>query len=527
MDSPMHTAPATAWRRWRRNQGASRRSGLRPPAGASPASRAARPRFRELNQSANILPRCAGRPAGRRRCGRRRPRHLGREQLGVEAIQAGGHGVEAELPTDDPARIAHAAGKGRVAEQERDALGQLKLVLRGDEQPVAAVPDQVRDAAHAAGHDRSAGGHCLDQHAAHALVQRGQHEEVEEGHDRAHVLPPAEEVHAVPVPGERGLGAERPFQLTAADEDQVHVRVLLPHPRHGVEQVLRPLDRQQPADEPDEAAVGIEPECALAFRRVGRRLGKGADVDPAVDRADRLRPTDRELHVVPALAAGQRHRAIGAAGKPAFEGQEQRRPEPPEVPGEHVTVRGVDHARDPRQPCGQAAEDAGLGGVGVDEVGPLAPDDPPQAQQRDQVPDRVNAAHERAHRDEAGPALAGRVFELIDGRLLGLRHAAFARQAVHEHGLVAVGELAAGQERVLRGAAHVQAGEDVQDFGHGGMSSRAYGHDHASASGFRAQASNDGPDDHPAWLIRKTSPRHAATAMISRHAASAPLRPYA
>ena len=135
-----------------------------------------------------------------------------------------------------------------------------------------------------------------------------------------------------------------------------------------------------------------------------------------------------------------------------------------------MTVGGVDHARDSRQPRGHAPEDAGLGGVGVDEVGPLAPDDPPQAEQRDQVPERVDAAHERAHRDEAGPALAGRVFELLDGRLLGRRHAAFACQAVHEHGLVAMGELAAVQERVLRGAAHVQTGEDVHDFGHAGGS---------------------------------------------------------
>jgi hypothetical protein len=123
---------------------------------------------------------------------------------------------------------------------------------------------------------------------------------------------------------------------------------------------------------------------------------------------------------------------------------------------ERQAVDRVDDTRNAAPPCRAAAEDAGLGGVRVDDVGVNVAEMLREVQIRLQVVPRVDRPHERRHEHGA------------DGQAQGvLDQAAFGplgRPGEERHFVAEARLLAARQEGVLLGAAEDEARDDMDDF---------------------------------------------------------------
>ena len=112
------------------------------------------------------------------------------------------------------------------------------------------------------------------------------------------------------------------------------------------------------------------------------------------------------------------------------------------------------HAGDPRR---EAADEAGLRGVRVDDLGPLGGDEAQELGERCEVGDERHLAAQRRHVDEAAPAPAG----VLEHRGIGLaeRDGERARvaRALEAHD---------GRDGVLRGSPDGEARDQVQDADH-------------------------------------------------------------
>ena len=64
---------------------------------------------------------------------------------------------------------------------------------------------------------------------------------------------------------------------------------------------------------------------------------------------------------------GERDQAIGKRRRPSFEGDEKRGSCASIVAVEDMSMRGVNNGRNACHPCGQPADEAGLGRVGVND----------------------------------------------------------------------------------------------------------------------------------------------------------------
>jgi hypothetical protein len=109
-----------------------------------------------------------------------------------------------------------------------------------------------------------------------------------------------------------------------------------------------------------------------------------------------------------------------------------------------------------RKQRGLSAEEAGLGGVGVHEVRPEAPDDRPDLSQGASVVQWVDRLSQAGQVDRLGA---------LSLRQVGHRLLAGSRPAVYQEGLVTVGvEAGAAQEaRLVCRPAEVEAGDHPQD----------------------------------------------------------------
>ncbi len=121
-------------------------------------------------------------------------------------------------------------------------------------------------------------------------------------------------------------------------------------------------------------------------------------------------------------------------------------------------MEGVDQdgTRAQREQGRRAAEETGLGGVRMDEVGPEAAGDAPDLQQGPRIVQRVDRLPEAREVDGARALALGQVrHRLLSG----------GRPAVHQEGLVAIGiEAATAQQaRLVRGPPEVHAGDHPQD----------------------------------------------------------------
>ena len=73
--------------------------------------------------------------------------------------------------------LTKALGQASIVEDADERIGKSIDVTRVDEQPVAVVLDEIRNAAHTTAHDGPSPAEGLHDHAAHSLGPRRQDEQ--------------------------------------------------------------------------------------------------------------------------------------------------------------------------------------------------------------------------------------------------------------------------------------------------------------------------------------------------------------
>jgi hypothetical protein len=251
-------------------------------------------------------------------------------------------------------------------------------VPRSHEEAGHAVVDDVRDAADVRRHDRSACRERFDDRHRRALARRGEHDGIADRVPRGDVLLVTEE-QARPGDAEVvGSLLESDAVVTVAHEEQQRVDPPLAKAREGREQVVGSLHRGHPPEPSDDEQVLRDPEAAPHFLYVPFEGDAGLELDAQPDDGELLARGDAEGDQLVSDLRAHGDETVGGAGEDGFDGAEEQRSGMPEVPAEHVAVERMDDDR----PASQAREHrrrpshrAGLGRVGVDDIGPELPDD--------------------------------------------------------------------------------------------------------------------------------------------------------
>ena len=205
--------------------------------------------------------------------------------------------------------------------------------------------------------------------------------------------------------------------LAVADDHQADAPISPPGLGDRLEQQVELLDRHDPADERAEELVVSDAELLA-----GRGPGLLPTVDEAVEietqRDDRepLTIGDAEADQVGDRRLADPDQPVGALRQRALEAPVEPVLGRAEVALEDVAVERVDQLRPGtwRDHRGLATEETRLGGVGVDDVGTEAADDPDELGERDRVVDAVDGLHQIGEMEHPGALALGEV----GGRLL-------------------------------------------------------------------------------------------------------------
>jgi len=176
------------------------------------------------------------------------------------------------------AGCAHLGPEPRVVQQPGDGRRQLLGLVRGDEQTLAATPDDALVAVDVRGHDRGAGGHRLEQHDPERFAAgRRRREDLRRAEELCllGVRHAPEEFDRLETTGGH-ISSRLAFLRPRADHQQP---VLVPGPAQDavrLEQVEQALARLVAADEQD-VGCPVLPAC----QRDG--AGEARDVDAVGD----------------------------------------------------------------------------------------------------------------------------------------------------------------------------------------------------------------------------------------------------
>lgn len=185
-------------------------------------------------------------------------------------------------------------------------------------------------------------------------------------------------------------------------------------------------------------------------------VDEGAQVEADRHHPELLARRDSEPHEVVDGRGADPDQAVADRSESALEPAVDPAPGLAEVPLEHVAVVGVDDdgAGPSGEHGGEPAEHPRFRRVGVDDVGLEAPHDAYERAERAQVAQGVDVRLQRGHVAPRAALACGYVVQW----LLSLPDA-----PVHEQRAVARGvEPAAQQAHVVRGPAHVEAGDHPQ-----------------------------------------------------------------
>ena len=200
--------------------------------------------------------------------------------------------------------------------------------------------------------------------------------------------------------------------------------------------------------------MGLHPKTRARHRPRRRRRAKPRRRHAARHRHILRRAPDPTRQVLLGAALGERDDAVAPDGRPPLQRRIDGGAPRAKVPVEHVAVWLVDdggHAREPRR---EAPDEAGFGGVGVNDVGPLGADEADQLPERHDVGDERHLAPERRHVEEPAPAPAG----VLEHRVVGLAERDGQRAKVAR-----ALERDDGRDGVLRRAPDGEASDHVQD----------------------------------------------------------------
>ncbi len=246
--------------------------------------------------------------------------------------------------------------------------------------------------------------------------------------------------------------------VAVADHRQPQARLGLLGLRHGSQEQVEALDRDDAADEDQEDRFGVDSQ--LTARGEPRRLaglGERLEVEPERDDTEPLRRSDPEPHQVVDGCLADPDQAIADPSQPPLQLEVEPRLCRAEVTLQDMPVIGVDDDRagTDHQPS-LASQEARLRGVGVDDVRLESPSQTDQLQQRVGVTEGLHRLAQLGHEAHR------RALRL---RQLGQRRLPCSQRAMDEERLVTVGvEAPAAEQRGLVGRpTHVEATDDSQD----------------------------------------------------------------
>ena len=310
-----------------------------------------------------------GQPRAARQRARGRGRRCRRRAARASASRARGAGPRAR---------ARAAGSGWSRATSRIACGQGAGVA-GRHEPSARARRRARRACRPprVATTGRAGGQRLDERHRRALVARGVHDHVEVAVDRRHVAPPAEEVHgARRGPAGAQTRLERGALLAVADEREAAVGPRLAARGRGARRKVgtsligtsRPTMPTSGASSGTPASRRRAPRGSAPREAARARGPSGIDAD-LVRRGPRPAPTRSLLH-----GLGDRDERVGQRAPAArSSAAEERGLQRAEIAAQDVAVDrcGRRRARRARRAASRPSS-ARLGGVGVDDRGPIA-----------------------------------------------------------------------------------------------------------------------------------------------------------
>ena len=148
---------------------------------------------------------------------------------------------------------------------------------------------------------------------------------------------------------------------------------------------------------PTSGASAGNPASARSTPR-GRAPRERRELEAERHHADAVRGCDPHRDQVGLDALRHRDEAVGPVGQEALDRAEDGARDAPEILAQHVTVVGVHDDRDAREARGDAAQDSGLGRVGVDDVRAEAAREAHEADEGAQVGERTDLPSEPGQR---------------------------------------------------------------------------------------------------------------------------------
>jgi len=390
---------------------------------------------------------------------------LSAQQVAIQPVDVVDEAVETvAVHRGCASAFAHRAPLHGIVEQGRDGACERVDVAEPGKDPGVGATDHVADAAHIRAHGGHGRRQTLDESDRRAFVARREQEDVGRAVDHRQIAAPPEKSRALAEAAIARGRFERSTQLAIAGNQEERAGMAIEHAVRGFQKQVVLLDRRQAADRGDDLRVGGNREGGPRGGTVSIvHRGQRGQIEAERNDAVLLGPADAIVRQELVLDLRRdRDDRVARARELALGGREYPRGGGPEVPLQDVSVIGVHDARG-RAPASRsvvgerrkAADDAGLGHVGVHDRRLEAAERAVDACQRDGVASRndrtlqvgdVRRADVRAGQEIAHVALAG------------------TETSVDEKRVVSPSRQPFGQRRGLDGRpAHVQARDDSRD----------------------------------------------------------------
>ena len=274
------------------------------------------------------------------------------------------------MALDDSApRAPHRGAHRGALEQLLDARGERRVVARRDEKSVLRLADKLRVPSRVGRDHGPRRGHSLENGIRHPLDPRGVHVDVGQGEKRRHIEAAAREQDSVPHAQDVGE-TNQVLPVSGSHEQEAALGVLREDAGERPDQHREILHGNEPSDARDHAVLRSQSELTTERLRIPVQR-EAVQIDPVRDEGHPLRgyvPTlDEQALEMRGHGGEARHLTC----------EKLLRPEAPHHgPVVLVAVLAVDQHRHPRELRRHDGVEEGRPVVGVDDVRPLAAEEP-------------------------------------------------------------------------------------------------------------------------------------------------------
>lgn len=376
----------------------------------------------------------------------------------VEGVEVVDHALEREeIPDQVPALGAELDSEGGVAGQKFQPFLKGMLVAGGHQVAGPPVDAHLIGAVAVIGDDRSADGESLGQGAGETLTAGQVDEHIHDPHVGGDIgggdEPGEDEVTGELELGD--LGFQGGASFTVAHDEESEVGQDADQGGSGGDEIVVALVFKEAGDFAGDEIVGMDAE---ALAQVGIVLGgeERLEIEAADDAGELVGATDAGGAVLAGHGIGDDDEVGGEGAGEAFGGAKGGVGGGALKGAERGAVDGVENDGDAGSAGGKSAEEAGFAAVGVDDIGLIAAQEGREGEPGSGVEQGVDGADEGG---EEGEGFWGVVELGFDGSFGA--GGGPADEVSFDAGQAAEAE--DGGDRVLLGATHDEAGDDVGD----------------------------------------------------------------